>query len=466
MSRIDISYGRITRVTTPVLLGQLSYTAMGVIDTIMVGRLGVTALAGVGIGNIVAWWVLSLFWGMLAGVNTQVAQAVGAENPRAAGVSLWQGLYLGAGCAALMLCLWPLAPWIFALAGVPPEVQAIATSYMRIRLLGGTGLMALMVADNFYRGLGRTEVPMWFGFAKLGVNCGFNYLFIFGALGAPALGTDGAAVGTVIANLTVGAAMLALLFLKAEFREVYGLTRNRGFQPAAFRELWVLSLPIGIQTFMEMGGISAFTAIVGRLGEAQLAATNAAIQAWSLAFMAGFSLSVGATTLVGQCVGAGEPERARLAVRRVLRIGYVMMGVLAVLYLAAPEWLMGLFVEPGSQEALRPFARPVFAIVAFCLFLDLNFMIAWGALRGAGDTAFSMAVNIGSSWLILVPSSAWMASRFGLVGAWSCLILHLGLMGLVLRWRWAGTGWKRPPEREDEPPSPGPHQEPLLPETA
>jgi len=466
VSRIDISYGRITRVTTPVLLGQLSYTAMGVTDTIMVGRLGVTALAGVGLGNIVAWWVLSLFWGMLAGVNTQVAQAVGAEKPAAAGVSLWQGLYLGCICAVLMLCLWPVAPWIFALAGVPAEVQAIATSYMRIRLLGGTGLMALMVADNFYRGLGRTDVPMWFGFAKLGVNCGFNYLFIFGAMGAPELGTDGAAVGTVIANLSVGAAMLGLLFLRAEFREPYGLARQRAFDPAAFRELLVLSLPIGVQTFMEMGGISAFTAIVGRLGETQLAATNAAIQAWSLAFMAGFSLSVGATTLVGQCVGAGDPERGRLAVARILRIGYVMMGLLAVLYLGAPEWLMSLFVEPGSAEALRPFARPVFAIVAACLFVDLNFMIAWGALRGAGDTTFSMAVNIGSSWLLLVPGSALMAPRFGLVGAWSCLLLHVTVMALVLRWRWAGSGWLRSPAREDGPPGPDEGRDPLVPEAA
>jgi len=461
VSRIDISYRRIARVTTPVLLGQLSYTAMGVTDTIMVGRLGVTALAGVGLGNIVAWWILSLFWGMLAGVNTQVAQAVGADDPAAAGRSLWQGLYLGAVCALLMLSLWPLAPALFALTGVPSEVQAIATSYMRIRLLGGVGLMALMVADNFYRGLGRTEIPMWFGFAKLAVNCGFNYLFIFGAFGFPELGTDGAAVGTVIANLTIGAAMLAVLFLKSEFRDGYELARRRGLDRRAFRDLLALSLPIGVQTFMEMGGISAFTAITGRLGEAQLAATNATIQAWSLAFMAGFSLSVGATTLVGQCVGAGEPERARLAVRRVIGIGYAMMAALAVLYLGAPEWLMGLFVEPGSQEALRQWARPLFAIVSACLFLDLNFMVAWGALRGAGDTAFSMAVNIGSSWLVLVPSTALMAARFGLVGAWSCMLLHLTLMAVALRWRWAGSGWQRLPGGEGEPPDPDAPGEPL-----
>ena len=186
MSRIDVSYRNIVRITTPVALSQLSYTAMGIIDTIMVGRLGVTALAGVGLGNMITWWVLSLFWGMLAGVNTLVAQGVGGGDRRQVGRALWQGLYLGLGCAVVMLALWPLAPAIFALTGASQAVQTIAVDYMRVRLLGGLGLVALMVADNFYRGVGRTDIPMWLGFVKLGINCGLNYVFVFGAFGAPA----------------------------------------------------------------------------------------------------------------------------------------------------------------------------------------------------------------------------------------------------------------------------------------
>jgi MATE family multidrug resistance protein len=451
MSRIDISYRRIARIATPVLLGQLSYTAMGVVDTVMVGQLGVTALAGVGIGNILVWWLLSLFWGMLAGVNTLVAQAVGAEDRPGAGVALWQGLYLGLLCTSCILALWPAVPLLFELAGTSPEVQAIAVEYMQIRLLGGFGLMVLMVADNFYRGLGRTDIPMWCGFVKLFINCGLNYVFIFGKLGAPALGTAGAALGTIIANTVVGGLMLAIMFVRSDFRRDYGLLEGWRLDPRVFRSLVRLSLPIGIQTFMEMGGISVFMAIVGRLGDAQLAATNAVIQAWSVAFMMGFSLSVCATTLVGQCIGAGEPLEARVVTRRVLRVGSVMMAALGVVYMSVPERLMAVFVEGERVVELLPYARPLFTIVTVCLLLDLTYMVLWGALRGAGDTVYSMVVNIGSAWLLFVPATLLAAPRWGLIGAWSCLILHLGVMALLMEVRFRGQAWVRAPAVEREP---------------
>jgi MATE family multidrug resistance protein len=439
---VNTSYKRIVALTTPVALGQLSYTAMGIADTVMVGQLGVTALAGVGLGNIIAWWVLSLFWGMLAGVNTLVAQAVGARDPRAAGVALWQGLYLGGACTVMMLAVWPLAPTIFAWTGVSPEIEAIATRYMRIRLIGGLGLTTLMVADNFYRGIGRTDIPMWCGFIKLFINCGFNYIFIFGAFGAPRLGTDGAAVGTVIANISIGALMASLLFVRSEFRMPYRLRDTWRFQPVAFRALVRVSWPIGVQTFMEMGGISVFTAAVGRLGDAQLAATNAVIQMWSVAFMLSFSLGVGATTLVGQCVGAGEVVMARGVVRRILRVGLGLNMILGAVYLAIPESLMSAFVTEAQQASVLPYARPLFAIVAVCLALDLTYSVFWGALRGAGDTTFSMWANMASTWLLLVPGALLAAPRFGVVGAWSLLIVHFATMSFVLGWRFRGTAWQ------------------------
>ena len=132
-----------------------------------------------------------------------------------------QGIYLGLLLSVLVFVLWPLAPHLMAWTGASPEVQANAASYMRIRLFGVLGLMLLMACDNFYRGIGRTDVPMWFGFVKVFLNSGANYIFIFGHLGAPELGAVGAAVGTAIANTVIGVAMFATLFVRAEFRDVY-----------------------------------------------------------------------------------------------------------------------------------------------------------------------------------------------------------------------------------------------------
>ena len=120
MSRPDTSYRQIIRLSTPVMLSQLSYTAMGIIDTIMVGQVGVVALASVGLGSILFWWLLSLFWGMLAGVNTLVSQAEGANDRPAAGVAFWQGIYLGGLLSVLVFVLWPLTPHLVGWTGASP----------------------------------------------------------------------------------------------------------------------------------------------------------------------------------------------------------------------------------------------------------------------------------------------------------------------------------------------------------
>lgn len=444
MSRPDTSYRQIVRIGTPVMLSQLSYTAMGIIDTIMVGRVGVVALASVGLGSILFWWLLSLFWGMLAGVNTMVAQAEGANERRAAGVAFWQGIYLGLLLSVLVFVLWPLAPQLMAWTGASPAVQETASSYMRIRLLGAFGLMLLMACDNFYRGVGRTDVPMWFGFVKLFLNSGLNYVFIFGHLGAPELGAVGAAVGTAIANTAIGVAMFVTLFVRAEFRDIYSLLPRTGLHRRVFRALVVLSLPIGVQTFMEMGGFSVFTAVVGRLGDPQLAATDAVIHAWSAAFMLSYGLSVAAQTLTGQCIGAVEKEEARNVTRRILRVGYGLMAALALVYVFLPEWLMALFIRPSELGVLLPFARPLFTIVAVCLFFDLTFMVVAGGLRGAGDTTYAMYANVASAWLLFVPLTLYVAPRYGLVAAWGCVIAYLAAMALLIWLRFRGTAWLKP----------------------
>jgi MATE family multidrug resistance protein len=443
MSRPDTSYRQIVRLSTPVMLSQLSYTAMGIIDTIMVGRVGIVALASVGLGSILFWWLLSLFWGMLAGVNTLVSQAEGANDRPAAGVAFWQGIYLGLFLSVLVFVLWPLAPHLMGWTGASPDVQENATDYMRIRLLGAFGLMLLMACDNFYRGIGRTDVPMWFGFVKLFLNSGANYIFIFGHLGVPAMGGVGAAVGTAIANTVIGVAMFVTLFVRSEFRDVYRLRPRARLHPRVFRALVVLSLPIGVQTFMEMGGFSVFTAVVARLGDPQLAATDAVIHAWSAAFMLSYGLSIAGQTLVGQCIGAGEKEEARVVIHRILKVGFVLMLVLGLGYLILPESLMALFVRPSELAVLLPFARPLFTIVAICLFFDLTFMVVAGGLRGAGDTTYAMAANVASAWLVFVPLTLFVAPRYGLVAAWACVIVYLATMALLIWVRFRGTAWMK-----------------------
>jgi putative MATE family efflux protein len=442
-SQIDISYRRIFRIAGPVMLTQLTYAAMGFIDTVMVGQLGVTALAAIGLGAMVVWWLNSFLIGAVSGVNTAVSQAEGASDRRGVGDSFvqgtWMGIFIGLGLGLILA--WQAFPTFLRWVDPEPEVRQIAHSYMQIRMLSVISLVPLLVADSVYRGLGRTVVPMISAALQLLLNCGLNYVLIFGKLGFPEMGAPGTALGTVLSQFIVG----SVLWLSIPLGRIGGhysvLSRLRP-NPVVLKMLFGLSLPIGLQSFMEMGGVSVFGVVMARLGEAEMAATQAVIQNWSVAFMAGFGLSVTATTLVGQCVGSGDLERARLAVKRVLLIGYLLMLPMAVLYLFLPEQLMSIFAHGADLELLRPFARPLFLIVTVCLILDLRFMVFSGSLRGAGDTSFPMWVNIASAWLVFVPAVVLVTPRWGIQAGWWCFVVHLLVMSTLLAYRFSGQGWR------------------------
>ena len=438
---VDISYRRVLRIATPVLVSQLSYTAMGVVDTMMVGRLGISELGGVGLGNMITWWFLSFFYGVLSVVNTYVAQNLGANRRKGVGVTLWHGLYLGLVFAAMITASAFIAPMAFRLAGADAELTRFASEYAFIRLLGGFGLALFLVSDNFYRGLGRTDVPMWAAWCQVLMNCGLNYLLIFGKFGAPQLGVEGAALGTVIAQSVVGVGLLVSIFGRGVYRRRYLLARTWRLDPPVVRTMIAVGLPIGVQFFMEMGGISLFSALIARLGPAQMAATNAVIQAWSVTFMAAAALAVTNTTLVGQCLGARRVEDARSAVRKVMNLGTGLTIVGGIFYFGFPEALMRLFVEGQDVAELLPYAKPLFGIVVVCLFFDLRFNLLSGALRGAGDTTYSMVVNVSSVWFVFVPATILLLSRYELVGAWWALAIHVALMAAMLEWRYRGSRW-------------------------
>jgi multidrug resistance protein, MATE family len=443
MSSIDVSYRNIVRITYPVAVTQLSYTVMGLVDTMMVGRLGVLELGGVGLGNLVTWWFQSFFFGTLIGVNTFVAQAYGARSGRHVGVVYWQGLYMAAAFGVLIAAVVPFADTVFAWTRASPEMQAIAVDYARIRLLGALGLTVLVASDNFYRGLGRTGVPMRCALAQVVINCGLNYVLIFGHLGFPAMGIRGAALGTVIAQVLVGGFLMVSILTSSWLRREFDVHRAYRLQPAVLRSMLVVSLPIGVQTFFEMGGITVFTALIAQLGAAQMAATNAVIQIWSFAFMICFSLAVAATTLVGQCLGAGQRAEVGDVVSRIQRLGLLLMGGAAVLYLGAPEWLMGLFVDASEGAEVIDLARPLLLVVVVALFFDLRFNVLAGAMRGAGDTTYSMVLNIAGAWLVFVPLTIWATPRFGVVGAWWCLAIYEALMVVLLELRYRFGSWMR-----------------------
>ena len=424
----------------PVVLTQLSATLMGVIDSAMVGRLGPAELAAVGFGSIWLWTLFSVFYGAASAVQTFVAQHDGAGEPERCGDWAWQGFWVvvpAAGLAALSL--WPSLDPLLARLGPSPELRALASDYASARLPGEVGFAVWMVFNSFFRGIGDTRTPMVVTIGVNLLNAALDYALIFGAFGLPALGVTGAATATAIAIWT-GAAVLLVAFrrrrLAARFQTRLGAPRT-----ACLRRFLRVGAPMGGQWCLGMLSFAVFTTVVARMGDASMAASQAFVMLLSLSFMQAIGVSIAAQTLVGRYKGAGEPEAARRSYASSLGLGIGVATVVAVLFVAAPGTLLGIFSDDPTVVAL---GRPLLLVGALFQLCDAIAIISQGALRGAGDTRWPFAVETALGWLVFVPLAYGLGVtlELGLTGAWSGGLVAIALQAFVLARRFLHGPWE------------------------
>jgi MATE family multidrug resistance protein len=423
----------------PLVLSQLSRTAMGVIDSAMVGRLGPTELAAVGYGGIWMWTALCAFLGTATGVQTFVSQAHGAGRTQEAAGWTWQALYSVAPVAGLGLAGFGLAaPTFFRVLGPSPELQGLTAAYVGMRSLGAGGLAAAMVMASYFRGLGDTRTPLAAIVAANLVNVVLDYGLIFGRLGLPEWGVAGAGAATAIAE------WLYAVFLALAFRRrlrTGGVTRVPRPDLGAVRRFARTAVPIGGQWVLEMLSFAFFSTLVARMGVTAMAATQALLMLLSLSFMQAVGISIAATTLVGRYVGAGNLDAVERSHRSAVKLGLGLGVTIALLFLAIPEALLRIFTDDADVLAL---ARPLLALGAAFQLLDALGIVSGGSLRGAGDTRWPFVVETAFAWLFFLPL-AWLLGiglEGGLLGAWIAGSLWVGLISLVLLRRFGSGAWR------------------------
>jgi MATE family, multidrug efflux pump len=424
----------------PVALTQLSVTVMGVVDSAMVGRLGATPLAAVGFGNIWLWTFFSLFYGTASGVQTFVSQYDGAGEPRRCGSWAWHGFWAVVPAVAGVSLLLSLAAGpAFALLGPSPELQVHAAAYVRARLPGEVGMAVLMVLASFFRGFGDTRTPLYVTLVANAVNAVLDYGLVFGRLGLPAWGVAGAGAATSVGSWCAALILLAA-FRRRSLRQRFD-TRALGPDRAAIRRFLRTGAPIGGQWCLGMTSFATFTTLVARMGDAPMAASQAFVMLLSLSFMQAVGLAVGASTLVGRYVGAGDPDAAERSLRSALRLGAVVATAVAALYVSIPGLLLRIFTDDPAVVSL---GVPLLAIGAVFQLCDAVGIITEGALRGAGDTRWPFLAHTLLGWGFFVPA-AWtlgIALGGGLRGAWLAGLLYVASLSSVLVWRFRSGSWR------------------------
>ena len=424
----------------PVVLTQMSTTAMTVVDSAMVGRLGPTPLAAVGFGGVWLWTFFTLFYGTTSGVQTFVSQAEGAGDERSCGAWVWQALY---GVLPPMLLVVGVIAWLVEplvrVLGPSDALQGQVTGYMTARLPGELGVALVMVIASFFRGLGDTRTPLYATLAGVLVNAVLDYGLIFGELGLPAWGVLGAGVATSIGNWFAAAIMVAA-FARAQIRERYQ-TRPRRPDGAQIRRFLRTGAPIGGEWFLGMTSFAVFTTLVARMGDTEMAASQVFVVLLSLSFMQAVGISIASATLVGRYVGAQDHDSVERSFRSSLLLGGLLGSGVAVLYVVIPEPLLRLFTDDAAVIAL---GGPLLAMGAVFQLFDAFGIIAEGSLRGAGDTRWPFVAHTLLGWGFFVPV-AWALGihwGYGLFGAWCGGLIYVVALAAVMAWRFHSGAWR------------------------
>ena len=423
----------------PVVMAELGWVTMGIVDTIMVGRLGAEAIGAVGLASNLFLAIAVFAMGLLLGLDPLVAQAFGArrvdECHRWLVAGIWLGLLASLPVVGVILLMnASLDAW-----GFPPEVLALARPYLSVLAWSLPPLLIYVAFRRYLQAMNIVRPVMFALIAANVINAIANWMLIFGELGAPALGVRGAAYATVASRIF----MMAFLFVVILRHEAHVTPRLRAtpmrLDLARLRTLITLGLPAAGQMVLEVGVFAAATALAGRLSATALAAHQIALNMAGLTFMVPFGIASAAAVRVGQAVGRRDPDGASRAGWTAIAIGVLFMATAAAVFLTIPRVLIRGFTP--DVAVIETGVALLFVAAVFQLFDGLQ-GVATGALRGLGDTRTAMLWNLGGHWFFGLPLGYLLCFRgnHGVRGLWWGLSAGLMICGVALLVVWTRKG--------------------------
>lgn len=424
------------RLALPVVIAELGWFAMGLVDTIMVGRISAESIGAVSIGSALFYTIGVFGTGMLLGLDTLVPQAFAAGDLEDCHHSLIHAVYgalvLG---PLLMIPMFLVLPHLAGF-GVDPLVVTLTTPYTQALLWSAVPLLLFMAFRHYLQGMNQVRIIMIVLLTANLVNVFANWVFIYGNLGSPAFGVEGAGWASCASRAYMCLALLAYLLWDARKRDTGLFEASWALDVPRIKRLAELSFPAAAQRALEIGVFALATAIIGTLDPISLAAHHVALQIAGLTFMVPLGISSAAAVRVGQAIGRRDPDAAHHAGWAAIALGAAFMACAGVLLFSAPQLVLRLFTD--EPEVIRIGVTLIYLAAVFQLFDGLQ-VVATGALRGAGDTKRPMLANLVAHWFLGLPIGWWLGLRlgWGAPGVWTGLCLGLIAVGGVLVAVWA-----------------------------
>ncbi len=436
----------------PLVAINLAHTGMQFIDAWMVsllqhpdgshpGLLGEQSLAAILPSGMMFLIPLSFGWGVMASLNTFVAQSLGRQDFFGCGHYTLQGLTMAFVYGLAMLALWPLAPGIFACLGHEPAVQQMEVGYFQINLLGAIPALMISCLSSFFTGLQRTLVLFMSALCGTALNIFANWLFIYGNWGCPRLEIQGSALGTVLAEIGQVVFLLGY-FWSRSYRKVYGTSRWKVDFAAMGRALKI-GAPAGGQFVFDLftwGVIILW--MIGLFGTAHMAANTIVIRYLHLAFMPALAVGNILTARVGHSIGAKNWDLAVRQTQLTFAVVVLYMSLVGFVFVLGREPLLRFFTD--NDEIVQAGGWMMIAAALYQVF-DAMYITYSHALRGAGDTLwpalaliiYSVVVLVGGGWAMIT----WLPELKSL-GPWLATTLYVVFLGVTMKIRWNQGRWR------------------------
>ena len=442
MSSVRTEFLPMLKIAVPVVMAELGWMTMGVVDTIMVGPLGPEAISAAGVGN--SMHIAFAIFGMavMLGLDTLVSHAYGARDIRDCHRWFFDGLMLAALLAVPIMTLLGLVWLAIPSLGFHGAVRPLLETYYGVLLLSTPFLLAYAVCRRYLQAM-HAVTPVMFALVTANViNAGGNWVLIHGHFGFPTLGVAGSAWATVISRAYMLSTLLFAVWWIDRKRtrqagiDGHGLWHvDRAFNAARLRRLLSLGLPAASQMGAEVGVFALATAMSGMLDPISSAAHQIALNMAGVAFMVPLGMGSAGAVRVGHAVGARDRERAWASGWTAILIGTGFVLVAALAFVLIPRQLIGLFSKDAGVLSVG--ASLLLLAALFQLFDGLQGVIT-GTLRGLGDTRTAMIVNLVAHWLIGLPTGYVLCFviGWGVYGLWVGLSLGLIIVGVILLYVW------------------------------
>ncbi|PKP18894.1 MAG: hypothetical protein CVU05_12600 [Bacteroidetes bacterium HGW-Bacteroidetes-21] len=432
-------------IALPMIISTAADGIMTFTDRLFLAQIGPEQM-NAALGGGIALLTFTFFFTGLSGYSTAlVAQYLGAGQKDKTTVTAFQAMLIVIFAWPVIVLLLPVMKWFFTTAELPQAQMALQLQYIQILAWGSLAGMLRHALSCYFSGLGKTRIVMTATLAALAVNVILDYILIFGKLGLPVMGIRGAAIATVSGAATA-ALILFMAYLNRVNRTEYGVLRSFHFDGSVMKKLLYFGSPAGFEMLLNFIAFSVVVTMFQSRGDVAATATTVMFNWDLMSFIPLLGVEIAVTSLVGRYMGAGRPQVAHRSAISGVKTGMFYSVIVLVFFVFFPHWLVEIFSPDVPNDVFTnaiPTAVSMIQIASLYVLAESMMVAFIGALRGAGDTYFTMFASVTLHWL-MVPVLYFTLKVWELpiTTSWFIIVLLFLLFCGALYLRFRGGKWK------------------------